>query len=166
MEDWVEENKDLILNSLYDELSDFMDSKDDLKLILKLIIKSKGHSRLSEFNALAFEFMLVREELAETEEAIENNNFLETKDGLGDLLWVVVRAMMELGIDPDKTIEAIYVSNMSKADTSEEDATITYNYYKDKNIITYCKVTNGLFITYNVSDHKVLKSYKFQKPNL
>jgi uncharacterized protein YihD (DUF1040 family) len=66
MEDWVDENKDLILNSLYDELSDFMDSKDDLKLILKLVIKSKGHSRLSEFNALAFEFMLVREELAET----------------------------------------------------------------------------------------------------
>ncbi len=66
MEEWVDENKDLILNSLYDELSDFMDSKDDLKLILKLVIKSKGHSRLSEFNALAFEFMLVREELAET----------------------------------------------------------------------------------------------------
>lgn len=66
MEDWVEENKDLILNSLYDELSDFLDSKDDLKLILKLVIKSRGHSRLSEFNALAFEFMLVRDELAET----------------------------------------------------------------------------------------------------
>lgn len=122
--------------------------------------------KFPEKERLNLALKLIREELAETEEAIENNNFLETKDGLGDLLWVVVRAMMELGIDPDKTIEAIYVSNMSKADTSEEDATITYNYYKDKNIITYCKVTNGLFITYNVSDHKVLKSYKFQKPNL
>jgi hypothetical protein len=66
MEVWVEENKDLILNSLYNELSDFLDSKDDLKLILKLVIKSKGHIRLSEFNALAFEFMLVRDELTET----------------------------------------------------------------------------------------------------
>jgi len=109
---------------------------------------------------------LIKEELKETEEAIENNNFLETKDGLGDLLWVVVRAMMELGIDPDETITAIFNSNMSKADTSEEDANITYNYYKEKGIITYCKVVNDLFITYNVSDHKVLKSYKFQKPKL
>ena len=66
MEDWVDENKDLILNSLYDELSDFLDSTDDLKLILKLVIKSKGHIRLSEFNALAFEFLLVRDELTDT----------------------------------------------------------------------------------------------------
>lgn len=109
---------------------------------------------------------LIKEELKETEEAIENNNFLETKDGLGDLLWVVVRAMMELGIDPDETITAIFNSNMSKADTNEEDATITYNYYKEKGIITYCKVVNDLFITYNVSDHKVLKSHKFEKPKL
>lgn len=109
---------------------------------------------------------LIREELAETEEAIDNKNFLETKDGLGDLLWVVIRAMMELGIDPDETIEAIFISNMSKADDNEEDAGVTYNYYKEKGIITYCKVVNNLFITYNVSDHKVLKSHKFQKPNL
>jgi hypothetical protein len=66
MEDWVDENKDLILNSLYDELPDFLDSTDDLKLILKLVIKSKGHIRLSEFNALAFEFLLVRDELTDT----------------------------------------------------------------------------------------------------
>ena len=66
MEDWIEENKEVVLNSLYDELPAFLKTKEDLKLILKLIIKSSGHSRLSEFNALAFEFMLVREELAET----------------------------------------------------------------------------------------------------
>jgi hypothetical protein len=66
MEDWVEENKELILDSLYERLSDFLDSKDDVKLVLKLIIKSTGHIKMSQFKALAFEFMLVREELLET----------------------------------------------------------------------------------------------------
>jgi hypothetical protein len=66
MEDWIEENKEVVLNSLYDELPAFLKTKEDIKLILKLIIKSNGHSRLSQFNALAFEFMLVREELEET----------------------------------------------------------------------------------------------------
>jgi hypothetical protein len=66
MEDWIEENKEVVLNSLYDELPAFLKTKEDLKLILKLVIKSNGHSRLSEFNALAFEFMLVRDELLET----------------------------------------------------------------------------------------------------
>lgn len=122
--------------------------------------------KFPEKDRIALALKLIKEELAETEDAINNNNFLETKDGLGDLLWVVVRAMMELGIDPDKTIEAIFISNMSKADTTEEDANITYGYYKEKGIITYCKIVNDLFITYNVSDHKVLKSHKFQKPEL
>jgi hypothetical protein len=66
MEDWIGENKEVVLNSLYDELPAFLKTKEDVKLILKLIIKSNGHSRLSQFNALAFEFMLVREELEET----------------------------------------------------------------------------------------------------
>lgn len=59
---------------------------------------------------------LIREELAEVHEGINNKDIREVQDGLGDLLWVTLRAMMEFGIDPVKTIEAIYDSNMSKAD--------------------------------------------------
>lgn len=109
---------------------------------------------------------LIREELKETEEAIAFKDFKETKDGLGDLLWVTIRAMMEFGIDPESTIRAIYTSNMSKADTSVEDSNITYKYYLDQGIHTYAREREGLFITYRFSDHKVLKSHKFKKPEL
>ena len=41
MEDWIEENKEVVLNSLYDELPAFLKTKEDLKLILKLKAQMK-----------------------------------------------------------------------------------------------------------------------------
>jgi predicted HAD superfamily Cof-like phosphohydrolase len=109
---------------------------------------------------------LIDEEFLETAEAVGYKNFKGTKDGLGDLLWVTIRAMMEFGIDPHEVISKIYESNMSKADVSEEDATITYKRYLDQNIQTYSKKVGDYFITYRLSDNKVLKSHRFQEPDL
>lgn len=107
---------------------------------------------------------LIDEEFLETAEAVGNKNMKGVKDGLGDLLWVTVRAMMEFGIDPYDTINKIYDSNMSKADISEEDATATYKHYLNQGIQTYSRQKDGVFITYRLSDNKVLKSHKFQEP--
>ena len=109
---------------------------------------------------------LIDEEFLETAEAVGYKDFKATKDGLGDLLWVTIRAMMEFGIDPHEVISKIYESNMSKADVSEEDATITYKKYLDQNIQTYSKKVGDYFITYRLSDNKVLKSHRFQEPDL
>lgn len=109
---------------------------------------------------------LINEEFMETLEAIDNRDITEVQDGLGDLLWVTIRAMMEFGIDPLETIQKIYESNMSKADTTMDDAIITYKYYMEQGIQTYSKDKKGLFITYRTSDNKVLKSHKFKSPEL
>lgn len=110
---------------------------------------------------------LIKEELQETLDAIELKDFKETKDGLGDLLWVTVRAMMEMGIDPVKIIETIYNSNMSKADTNIDDAIKTYHHYMEQGISTYSKEKNGVYITYRSADNKVLKSStNFKQPEL
>jgi NTP pyrophosphatase (non-canonical NTP hydrolase) len=107
---------------------------------------------------------LINEEFMETLEAIDNRDITEVQDGLGDLLWVTVRAMMEFGIDPLETIQKIYVSNMSKADTNMNDAIRTYKHYMEQGIQTYSKDKKGLFITYRTSDNKVLKSAKWIFP--
>ena len=109
---------------------------------------------------------LIEEEYKETVDAYVVKDFTEVKDGLGDLLWVTIRAMMELGIDPESTINAIYESNMSKADTTIEDTIITHNIYLAKGITVYSRFVNGLYITYNADTNKVLKSHKFKQPQL
>jgi len=109
---------------------------------------------------------LINEEFEETKLAEKQNNFTEFKDGLGDLLWVTIRAMMECGIDPNDTIERIYISNMSKADFTLEDALKTKQKYLEQGIDTYHKIVNGAYITYRVFDNKVLKSINFKEPQL
>jgi len=109
---------------------------------------------------------LIDEELEETKQAILSRDFQETEDGLGDLLWVTIRAMFEMGINPQKTIEAIYESNMSKADNTLDDAILTYKHYMEQGINTYSKEVRGKFITYRFSDNKVLKSRNWKPPVL
>jgi hypothetical protein len=109
---------------------------------------------------------LIDEEFMELVQAVDHKDIKEAKDALGDLLWVTVRAMMEFGVDPVSTIEAIYESNMSKADSSEEDGKITKEKYKELGIDTFQKINNGMVITYNAETHKVLKSHKFKFPKL
>ena len=82
------------------------------------------------------------------------------------MLWVVVRAMMEFGVDPESTIREIYYSNMSKADYSEEDALKTREKYKALGIDTYMRVCKESYITYNAATGKILKSYNFRNPKL
>jgi NTP pyrophosphatase (non-canonical NTP hydrolase) len=110
-------------------------------------------------------FNLIEEEKEELWEAIQKKDFKETQDALGDLFWVTVRAMMEFGIDPYKTIEAIYISNMSKLDNTLEDALTTKHEYLKKGIETYYEINNdGKYVTHRVSDGKVQKSYRFKEP--
>ena len=109
---------------------------------------------------------LIDEEFMETVMAIDQKNFAEVKDGLGDLLWVVVRAMMEFGVDPETTIREIYRSNMSKADYTEEDALKTRGKYKEQGIDTYMRIRKDIYITYNAATGKILKSHNFIAPKL
>lgn len=107
---------------------------------------------------------LIDEEFMETVQAIDRKDFAEVKDGLGDLLWVVVRAMMEFGVDTETTIREIYRSNMSKADYTEEDALKTRDKYKTEGIETYMRIRKNIYITYNANTGKILKSHNFIVP--
>ena len=119
-----------------------------------------------EIDRMRLSMDLIDEEFMETVQAIDQKNFAEVKDGLGDLLWVTVRAMMEFGVDPESTIREIYKSNMSKADYTEEDALKTRDKYKELGIDTYMRIRKDIYITYNAETGKILKSYNFKAPKL
>ncbi len=83
---------------------------------------------------------LIKEELNELEEAVENDDLLEVADALTDILYVTYGAGHAFGINLDACFEEVQRSNMSKLD-------------KDGNPI------------YN--DHgKVLKGPNYFEPNL
>ena len=61
---------------------------------------------------------LIKEELKELEDAIENNNIVEVADALTDILYVTYGAGHSFGIDLDACFVEVQNSNMSKLDAN------------------------------------------------
>ena len=62
-------------------------------------------------------YALIKEELDELREAIDNKDIKEVADALTDILYVTYGAGHAFGINLDKCFEEVQNSNMSKLDT-------------------------------------------------
>ena len=63
---------------------------------------------------------LIKEELEELTEAMNNKDLLEVADALTDILYVTYGAGHAFGIDLDKCFDEVQNSNMSKLDENGE----------------------------------------------
>ena len=75
-------------------------------------IKIKPSFSTDKINSLRYD--LIKEELDELKEAMENKDLLEVADALTDILYVTYGAGHAFGIDLDKCFEEVQNSNMSK----------------------------------------------------
>ena len=101
-------------------------------------VKTKPSFSTDKINSLRYD--LIKEELEELKEAMENKDLLEVADALTDILYVTYGAGHAFGIDLDKCFEEVQNSNMS-------------NFVEDGKPI------------YNESG-KVMKGPKYFKPDL
>ena len=101
-------------------------------------VKTKPSFSTDKINKLRLD--LIKEELIELTEAMDNKDLLEVADALTDILYVTYGAGHAFGINLDKCFEEVQNSNMSKLDD------------------------NGMPI-YN-ENGKVMKGPNYFKPNL
>ena len=101
-------------------------------------IKEKAGFPNEKTTSLRYE--LIKEELEELKEAINNKDIKEVADALTDILYVAYGAGHAFGIDLDKCFEEVQNSNMSKIGNDGKPI------YNDKG--------------------KVMKGPKYFKPNL
>jgi predicted HAD superfamily Cof-like phosphohydrolase len=85
-------------------------------------VKTKPSFSTDKINSLRYD--LIKEELEELKEAMENKDLLEVADALTDILYVTYGAGHAFGINLDKCFEEVQNSNMSKLD---EDGKPIYN---------------------------------------
>ena len=79
-------------------------------------VKTKPSFSKDKINKLRLD--LIKEELAELTEAMNNKDLLEVADALTDILYVTYGAGHAFGINLDKCFEEVQNSNMSKLDES------------------------------------------------
>ena len=77
-------------------------------------VKTKPSFSTDKINKLRID--LIKEELQELTEAMNNKDLLEVADALTDILYVTYGAGHAFGIDLDKCFEEVQNSNMSKLD--------------------------------------------------
>jgi len=75
-------------------------------------VKLKPSFSTEKINDLRYN--LIKEELEELKQAIENKDLLEVADALTDILYVTYGAGHAFGIDLDSCFEEVQNSNMSK----------------------------------------------------
>ena len=75
-------------------------------------VKTKPSFSTDKINNLRIE--LIKEELEELTEAMNNKDLLEVADALTDILYVTYGAGHAFGIDLDKCFDEVQNSNMSK----------------------------------------------------
>ena len=85
-------------------------------------VKDKAGFSDAKTNKLRID--LIKEELEELTEAMQDENLLEVADALTDILYVTYGAGHAFGIDLDKCFEEVQNSNMSKLG---EDGIPIYN---------------------------------------
>lgn len=117
-------------------------------------------------------FSLIDEETKELREAIDNNDVVEIRDALADILYVTYGMGYRLGIDMDKDFDIVHSSNMSKFCTSQEEAEKTVESYTTKfkegnspyDSPYYEKIPkSNLWVIRNRSSGKVLKNINYTK---
>ena len=86
----------------------------------------KGKASFSSENVNKLRYDLIKEELGELKEAIDNKDLLEVADALTDILYVTYGAGHAFGINLDSCFEEVQNSNMSKLD---ENGKPIYNEY-------------------------------------
>ena len=79
-------------------------------------VKNKPSFSTDKINKLRLD--LIKEELDELKEAMDNKDLLEVADALTDILYVTYGAGHAFGINLDKCFEEVQNSNMSKLDVN------------------------------------------------
>ena len=77
-------------------------------------VKNKPSFSTDKINKLRID--LIKEELDELKEAMDNKDLLEVADALTDILYVTYGAGHAFGINLDECFEEVQNSNMSKLD--------------------------------------------------
>ena len=122
-----------------------------------------------------FRMDLIREEMKELEEAVAEGDYVETRDALADILYVVYGMQDCLGINGDEDFELVHDSNMSKACNDEEEAMKTVADYEEKyangtskydSPYYYYSEEANKWVIKNKNTGKVLKSINYKPVDL
>jgi len=124
------------------------------------------------YNSFGVEFVNpIKEEFIKLAKYVDNKDFILSGISLAKLIYKTYIAGYFLNIDMDEAYNLVHESNMSKSCSSEEEAILTVNWYKE-NEKRYdspdyrLSDDNKYWIIFNKSTGKILKNINYHPVNL
>lgn len=105
-----------------------------------VIFKIFGAKKLTvvdNMTAINNEYVNILSEVEELKEAIDNNDKVEVIDALGDIMMFCLQASYRVDADMSQVMKGIIDSQYTKLCTSQEDVSLTREYYSKLNVETY-----------------------------
>jgi NTP pyrophosphatase (non-canonical NTP hydrolase) len=90
-----------------------------------------------DWEVVKHQLKIIQSEYNEFLKAIDEHDYTELKDGIGDILVTVYGMAHRIGIDADKLMSNISESNFSKLCKTIEEANDTLQYYADNGVECY-----------------------------
>lgn len=111
---------------------------------------------------------LIQEELSELIEAFKNQDHVEVADAYLDIIFVCLGGMILHGVpNIEEMFNEVCLSNLSKSDSTHEDALISLKQYENKGVDAYIeKKSDDCYLIKRTSDDKILKSHKYTPVDL
>lgn len=113
---------------------------------------------------------LLKEEVQELKDAIEQNDLVEVADALADIQYVLSGAVLEFGMGGIflTLFDEVHRSNMSKACSTINEAEETKSHYlESKDTESFVeRAEDGKWLVYRKDDRKVLKSIRYSPADL
>ena len=117
----------------------------------------------------------LKEEVDELKEAIDNHDFVEVRDALADILYVVYGMGASYGVNLDEAFDRVHRSNMSKLCSTEQEAKDTVLWYieqRDAGKLPYDSPAyrrgneaGDYWVVYNENTGKILKNINYNAVN-
>ena len=111
---------------------------------------------------------LLKEELQELEDAINDNDVIEVFDAFNDILYILGGSILEFGMQNEfkEGFDEVHRSNMSKSCLSLKEALATISHYKKKDNVesNYSEKQDKYIVKRN--DGKLLKSINYSPADL
>lgn len=150
----------------------------DVSELNHLIGNAQGNPSNPDWDALASQLELIKEEFQELIHAIEQHDFTEVRDAVADILVTTYGLAYRAGVNADADMDEVHASNMSKFCSTREEAIHTAHKYEKLGVMcSYRQPVPGITAVVSASDQtgkdgkfypegKLLKSINFKEPKL
>ena len=64
--DWIDENRSFVMDTLYDNVFDFILSGEEKRVVLEVVIKQNIQIEYSNYDGLSMDFIITKEHMNET----------------------------------------------------------------------------------------------------